>query len=97
MLTPMGNENLSFFETGKTYYVRCITYHYVGEFVRRVAGGIVLRACSWVAESARWSITMRTGELNEVEPWPPEREVFVNDGAVVDASEWAFPLPVNPK
>lgn len=87
---------------GEKYFVRTVTFYYVGELVGHypelgVGGAIGLRHCSWVAESERWSVTMETGALREVEPYQSGDEVIVMLGAVVDLVPWRHALPTEPK
>ena len=52
---------------------------------------LVFTRASWVASTGRFHDALKTGELDEVEP-------FVNDagigrGSIVDFTEWDFELP----
>ena len=81
--------------------IRTVTLHYVGEVVEGHAGllpgSIALRKCSWVADTGRWSVALATGQLGEVEPYPPEDVVEISAGAVVDIAPWHHELPTTAK
>ena len=76
---------------GENVFVRTVTYHYTGKLVRITASDIVLESAAWVADSGRWSEALKTGVLNEVEPFPGA--VIINRAAIVDVSVWNHALP----
>jgi hypothetical protein len=84
-----------YFILGASYFIRCLTYHYVGRVKSVLPDGIVLSDASWVADSGRWNHALGTGELNEVEPFL--YPVFISIGSIVDATEWPHKLPVEVK
>ena len=77
---------------GCQVYLRTVTMHYTGRVVAVNEHEIVLEDAAWIADGTRWSNMLATGELAEVEPYPPGL-VSVGRGALVDASHWAHPLP----
>lgn len=79
---------------GKSFLFRTVTYHMVGKVVKRVNNFLELETASWVAESARFMQTIKTGELNEVEP---VGIAFLNLETVVDFFPWPHKLPVDQK
>lgn len=78
---------------GNTVYIRTVTHHYTGKIVLLTKDEIVLHDASWVADSGRWADALRTGILNEVEPYPDGVLVSVNRGAGCDVSDWKHALP----
>lgn len=81
----------TFWEIGKKYFVRTVTYHCVGELIEISDNELVFIRASWVADSGRWNDALKTGTLNEVEPFV--MPVMVSRGCIVDATEWTHELP----
>lgn len=79
------------FELGKSYFIRTATYHVVGRLIAIYPEELVLEEASWVADSGRFHTALKTGELNEVEPFVNPCIVFRGGG--IDATEWSHPLP----
>jgi hypothetical protein len=76
---------------GKNYFVRSVTHYYTGRLVRVTPLELVLADAAWIADTGRFSDALRSGTLNEVEPYPGE--VVINRGALVDACLWDSDLP----
>ncbi len=79
-------------KVGTNYFVRTITMYYTGRLVEVYGKWLVLEDTAWIASTGRFSNALKTGQLDEVEPYP-DGEVVINREAVVDASGWAHPLP----
>lgn len=90
---PPASGNTHSFRIGTNYIIRTVTYHFVGRLVRVTDTDLVLEEAAWVADSGRWATALKTGVLNEVEPYPDGHEVIVSRGSLVDACEWSHPLP----
>lgn len=80
-------------QVGKCYYIRTVTHHLVGVLVKVTRAELVIEQAAWVADSGRWSEALKTGEVNEVEPFP-DGQVIVGRGALIDAAPWKAPLRV---
>ena len=80
---------------GKNVYIRTVTYHYTGRAVRLEGNFLVLEHAAWVASSRRWTHALKTGELDEVEPYP--NGTTVNIDTIVDVSPWDHVLPKDVK
>ena len=83
--------NITMLEIGKSYIVRTAKFIYTGRCLESGPLRTVLEEAAWVAETARWSVTLATGELNDVEPYPDR--VILNTLMIEDAAEWNHPLP----
>lgn len=81
---------------GRAVFIRTVTYHYTGLLVRVGPDALVLEDAAWVALSGRWSDALKSGTLDEVEPYP-DGPVMVSRGAIVDVCEWAHDLPRDQK
>jgi len=79
------------FVVGESYFIRTVTYYAVGRVARIVGNFVVLEQAAWVADSGRWHDALKTGKLNEVEPFVDE--CIVNVEAIVDATKWRHELP----
>lgn len=77
---------------GQSVIVRTVTFIYTGRLVAAQDGILLLEDAAWVADSGRWAGALRTGQLDEVEPYP-DGPVAVSAGAMVDVALWAHPLP----
>jgi hypothetical protein len=79
------------FVVGEKYIIRTVTYHSVGRLKAVTDSDLVLEKACWVADSGRWSEALRTGNLNELEPFT--EDVIINRDAIVDATKWICDLP----
>jgi len=60
--------------------------HLIGKIKSINQKEILLEKASWIADSGRFHDALKTGELNEVEPFI--NDVILNRDCIVDASEW---------
>jgi len=79
---------------GKKFLFRTVTYHVVGQVIKRLGNFLVLSSASWVADSGRFMQAIKDGTLNEVEP---VGQVFVNLETVTDFYPWVHALPTEQK
>lgn len=79
---------------GKKLFIRTVTYHMVGEVVKRVGKFFQLKGASWVADSGRFMNAIKDGTLEEVEP---VGIAFLNTDTIVDMFEWKHKLPKDQK
>jgi len=79
---------------GKKFLFRTVTYHVVGQVIKRLGNFLVLSSASWVADSGRFMQAIKDGTLNEVEP---AGQVFVNLETVTDFYPWVHALPTEQK
>ena len=84
------SENHSF-EIGKSYLIRSVTMYYTGRLVRITETDLVLEDAAWIADTGRFHTALKTGALNEVEPFV--NPVILPRGAIVDVTRWNHPLP----
>ncbi len=78
-------------KVGDAVIIRTVAYHYIGKVAHCDDQEIVLDEASWLAESARWSVTLTTGQVSELEPYPDW--CCIRTATVVDYAPWNFPLP----
>ena len=79
---------------GKKLFIRTVTYHLVGEVVKKIANFLQLKNASWVADSGRFMQAIKDGTLDEVEP---VGEAWVNLNAITDMFPWKHKLPTEQK
>jgi hypothetical protein len=56
---------------------------------------LVMSSASWVADTGRFYDALKTGKLNEVEPFTDD--VIVGRGSIIDATIWTHKLPKEQK
>ncbi len=79
---------------GEKLFIRTVTYHLVGEVVKKVANFLQLKNASWIADSGRFMNAIKDGTLDEVEP---VGEAWVNLNAITDMFPWKHALPKDQK
>lgn len=75
---------------GKLYLIRTVTNFLLGKLVQVTDQELVLEDCAWVASTGRFAEALKSGKLDEVEPYP-DGQIIVGRGALVDACLWAHP------
>lgn len=88
-IIPTQDESKTFpYIVGKLYFIRTVTFYYVGRLIAITPMELVLDQCSWVADTGRFSDALKNGVVNENEPFP-DGNVIIGRGAVIDAHPWA--------
>lgn len=77
---------------GEAVCIRTVTHYHVGVYMGRSDRGdfFLLDRAAWVADTGRFSSFIKSGTVNEVEPFDGPCCVAV--GAVVDVSPWRHAL-----
>lgn len=76
---------------GTNVLVRTVTFFYTGKLVSTEGGFAHLEDAAWIADTGRFADALKTGDLNEVEPYPGD--CYVSLDAVADISSWGHKLP----
>jgi len=78
---------------GKKYLIRTVTMIYTGKLEKIFEHELVISTAAWIAETARWADSIKTGKFNEIEPYPENSEVVIGRDAILDATivEWELP------
>jgi hypothetical protein len=83
------------YQVGQNYFIRTVTHYYTGKLERVTAKELVLSDAAWIADTGRFHDAIKTGKLNEVEPFIDP--IIVGRGAVIDAFRWNHALPRDQK
>jgi hypothetical protein len=87
------------FEIGRKYFIRTITYHFVGLLIDIKGDFLIFKQASWIADDGRFSNLVKTGEWDssaEIEPFY-DKEPFINLTSIIDGFEWKHDLPKEQK
>jgi|SRR3990167_1978477 len=84
------------YSLGKNYFIRTVTHHLTGKLVQVADKELVLEDAAWIADDGRFHDALKTGELNEIEPFPAGK-VIVGRGSLIDCCEWLHDLPRSQK
>ncbi len=79
------------FFLGKAYFIRTVTMHLIGIVESVGDKELVLSSASWIADSGRFHDAIKTGKLNEVEPFLSD--IIVGRGSIIDATAWTHVVP----
>lgn len=78
---------------GSNVFIRTVTHYFTGRVERVTKSWIILSQAAWIADTGRFSEALKTGELNEVEPYPDDGIVRVSRDGVIDVTPWTHSLP----
>jgi hypothetical protein len=81
------------YRPGDCVLIRTVTMIQTGRIVAIGRDWIELEQAAWIASTKRFSVTLSTGECEEVEPIPGNGRAVVGRGAIVDMFDWVHPLP----
>lgn len=76
---------------GESVLIRTVTFYYTGKIIAITASDIVLSEAAWIPDTGRYADALKTGKLNEVEPFPDS--VIIPRGGIIDIAPWAHALP----
>ena len=77
----------------RNLFIFTVTNYYTGELVSMGAREIVLRNAAWIADTGRFAEFLKTGNADEVEPYPDGMKVHINAGGLIDYVDWPHALP----
>lgn len=83
------------YKVGENYLIRTVTMIQVGRLESVGDKELVLSSAAWIADTGRFYDALKTGKLNEVEPFLDE--VIIGRGSIVDATIWTHKLPKEQK
>ena len=78
------------FKEGESYFIRTVTYHFIGTIKEIVGKWIILKDASWVADSGRFHEALEKGTLNEIEYMD---KAIINMDTITDATIWIAKVP----
>lgn len=80
-------------QIGKEYLFQTVTHYVTGRLVNYDEHEFWVEDAAWIADTGRLADALKTGALNEVEPYPASSTVAIGRGALVVAIPWDHPLP----
>jgi len=85
------------YKVGEKKLLRTVTMITIGRIDKIVGDFLVMGDASWIADTGRFSTTLKNGvdSLDEVEPYPNGCEV--NMLSIVDSCDWDHDLPAEQK
>ncbi len=86
-----SNPTEHFFQIGKAYFIRTVTMHLIGKLEAVGEKELLMSQASQIADSGRFHEAIKTGKLDEVEPF--KDDIIIGRGAIVDATEWTLDVP----
>jgi len=90
-LLRLSSRKVHPWKIGEKYIIRTIAYFAVGRLTFVGDHELVLDEACWVACTKRYADTLRTGELEEVEP--SRLPKIIGRASIVDADIWEHALP----
>jgi len=79
------------FVIGQKYLIRTVTMYYTGWLASTNTTDLVLSQAAWISDTGRFHDALKTGSLNEVEPFV--HDVVVPRAVIIDATQWDHDLP----
>lgn len=79
----------SAYKIGEKYMFRTVTHIVTGKVVKVYPDGIVVSNAAWIPSTGRFAGAVETAIFEEVEPYPGDRVVIVNQNSMIDA----VPIP----
>lgn len=77
--------------------IRTVTHYFTGHVVGETSQWLLIDQAAWIADTGRWANALKSGKLNEVEPYPEEAVIRVGIGAIIDIAPWGHALPTEQK
>jgi hypothetical protein len=90
-----GNNDFAF-KVGTNLFIRTVTMAHTGRLVEVNDKELVLEDVCWIADTGRFADFLKTGKLNECEPFP-NGKVLIGRGGIIDCCEWKHALPRDQK
>ncbi len=85
------------YEIGKAHFVRTVTHHFTGILREVYDEELFFDHCAWIADDGRFSDAVKTGNFNEVEPYPQNDRVIIGRGSLIDCKTVDFIPPSSQK
>jgi hypothetical protein len=78
------------FKIGENYLIRTVTMIQIGRLESVGANELVLSSAAWIADTGRFYDALKTGKLNEIEPFL--NDVIIGRGSIIDATIWTHKM-----
>lgn len=97
MATKKTSAVLPCIRIGENVFIRTVTHYYIGKVVLLTDKVVGLADAAWVADTGRFGAALATGSLSEVEPYPGDGRVDVQQDGIIDSCPWTHALVRAPK
>ncbi len=84
------------YKIGANYFIRTVTHHHTGQLMAVFDQELILKKAAWIADDGRFTEALKTETFKEVEMFPPDAEVIVGRGSIIDAVQIKT-LPISQK
>ena len=81
------------YKIGSNVLIRTVTMIYTGKLEAVYEKELVISSAAWIAETKRWANSVKTGEFNEVEPYPDDSLITIGRGSILDVTHVNWKLP----
>lgn len=81
---------LNYKYTGRNVFVRTATHYHIGRFSHVKDGFMMLSDAAWVADTGRFHEFLKTGKVNEAEPFVDD--VLIPLTSIIDVTNWGHAL-----
>lgn len=89
---PLKNHS---WQIGEKYVVRTMVYHIIGELREVTETDLYFEPAAWLAVGTRMSHMLKTGDVDEVEPFI--HGAWVSRASVCDWTPWQHAIPTEAK
>lgn len=84
--SPSALNEDSVWQVGENYLIRTVTMIQIGRLEKITDKELLLSSAAWIADTGRFYDALKSGKLNEVEPFP--NDVIIGRGSIIDATQW---------
>ena len=94
LINPQKVDTEHHYEIGKNYFIRTVTWCYLGKLIAVHAQEFVLTNVSLIGDTGTFTKALAEADsMDEIEVYPPDKRVTVGRGALIDAVEYDHDLP----
>ncbi len=86
-------ETITPWVVGSNYLIRTVTMIYTGKLTKVYTNELVIIDAAWIAETERWTDSVKNGNFKEIEPYPDNTPVIIGRGSINDAVIVTWKLP----
>ncbi len=80
-------------EVGKHYFVRTVTFAYIGRLSALTSDIFQLDNATWIAATGPFGQFVRTGDTEEKDSYPCNLKINLRRALIIETFEWPSDLP----